>query len=82
MEMTWEREYFRLAGFVLGCKMRANGGTVEGDPFLDQFPDQRERFGCLMGEMDYSAEMRAVLQEARRLRRLRIPIPTPPPGKY
>ena len=64
--MTWQREYFRLAGFVLGCKMRANGGTVEGDPFLDGLPDQREPVGCLLGEVDYSAEMGKVLQEARR----------------
>jgi hypothetical protein len=51
--MTWEREYFRLAAHVLLCKRLA-------------VLEHEDRIGVLMGEMDYSAEMGRVLQEARR----------------
>jgi hypothetical protein len=50
--MTWEREFFRLAGFMLGCKLRA----CNGEP---------DRIGVLLGEMDYSAEMGRVIEEAK-----------------
>lgn len=49
--MTWEREFFFLAGFMLGCKLRACNGEVD-------------RLGVLLGEMDYGAEMHLVLKES------------------
>ena len=49
--MTWEREFFFLAGAMLGCKLRA----CNGEP---------DRLGVLLGEMDSGAEMYAVLKEA------------------
>jgi len=69
MGIDREREFFRLAGFVLGCKMRANGGTVEGDsdPRCATIRDGKDKLGCLLGEVDYSAEMGMILQEARRV---------------
>jgi hypothetical protein len=48
----WEREYFKLAAFMLSCKLSA----CNGEP---------DRIGVLMGEMDYSSEMGRVLEEAR-----------------
>jgi hypothetical protein len=49
--MTWEREFFHLAATVLSCKLEDSNGH----------PD---RFGCLLGELDYGREMHAVLKEA------------------
>jgi len=49
--MTWEREFFSLASIVLRCKQ-------------DNFNGHPDRFGCLLGEIDYGAEMNLVLQEA------------------
>jgi hypothetical protein len=49
--MTWEREFFRLAAAVLSCKLENH----------EAHPD---RFGCLLGELDYGREMHEVLKEA------------------
>jgi hypothetical protein len=49
--VTWEREFFFLAGFMLGCKLRACNG-------------ESDRLGVLLGEMDYGAEMHLLLQES------------------
>jgi hypothetical protein len=49
--VNWEREFFSLAGFMLGCKLRACNGEVD-------------RLGVLLGEMDCGAEMHAVLKES------------------
>jgi hypothetical protein len=65
--MTWQREFFSLAGFMLGCKMRANGGQVSGDsdPRCALVLSPSDRIGCQIGEMDYSTEMYLVLRESR-----------------
>src|SRR5258707_7949919 len=75
MGMTWEREFFSLAGFMLGCKMRANGGTVEGDSdprCASVLANGHDSIGCQIGEMDSSTEMHLVLKEAGMLRRQRL----------
>lgn len=46
----WECEFFKLAGYMLQCKLRA----------CNQHP---ERIGVLMGELDYGAEMGRVLKD-------------------
>ena len=57
--MNWQREFFFLAATVLKCRMEdANG-----------HPD---KFGCLLGEIDYSLEMHLVLREAGMLPRQRL----------
>ena len=57
--MNWEREFFFLAATVLKCRMEdANG-----------HPD---KFGCLLGEIDYSLEMHLVMREAGMLPRQRL----------
>jgi hypothetical protein len=49
--VKWEREFFSLAGTVLRCRMDdANG--------------HHDKFGCLLGEIDYGLEMHLVLREA------------------
>jgi hypothetical protein len=58
-EATWQREFFHLAATVLKCRMEdANG-----------HPD---KFGCLLGEIDYSLEMHLVMREAGMLPRQRL----------
>ena len=49
--MTFEREFFHLAATVLSCRLEDHNGH----------PD---RFGCLLGELDYGREMHEVLKEA------------------
>ena len=57
--MNWQREFFFLVGTVLKLPMEdANG-----------HPD---KFGCLLGEIDYSLEMHLVLREAGMLPRQRL----------
>jgi hypothetical protein len=55
----WRREFFALAGFMLGCKLRA----CDGEP---------DRCGVLLGEMDCGAEMHLVLKYAGMLPRQRL----------
>jgi hypothetical protein len=71
---TWQREFFHLAGFMIGCKMRANGGTVEGDsdPRCAHVLHGADMIGCQIGELDYGSEMHLVLREAGMLRRQRL----------
>lgn len=49
--MTWEPEFFHLAATVLSCKLEDSNGH----------PD---KFGCLLGELDYGREMHEVMKEA------------------
>lgn len=64
--MTWEREFFSLAGFMLGAKMRSNGGQVagDGDPRCALVLSPSDKIGCQIGELDYGAEMHLVLKES------------------
>jgi hypothetical protein len=64
--MTWEPEFFHLAGFMIGCKMRANGGMVEddSDPRCASVLHGADMIGCQIGELDYGSEMHLVLREA------------------
>lgn len=55
----WKAEFFGLAGFMLGCKLRA----CDGEP---------DRCGVLLGELDYGAEMHLVLRDAGMLPRQRL----------
>ena len=72
--IMWQREFFQLAGFMIGCKMRANGGTVEGDsdPRCAHVLHGSDTIGCQIGELDYGAEMHLVLKEAGMLPRQRL----------
>ena len=58
--MTWEREYFRLAGTMMACRLRCMGGDVEGE-----ITPKGDLVWSLLGYLDYAAEMALVLQEAR-----------------
>ena len=49
--MTWQREFFHLAATVLKCR-------------TEDFNGHPDKFGCLLGELDYGREMHAVLKEA------------------
>jgi hypothetical protein len=66
--VTWEREYFQLAGFMLGCKLQANGGVGvvggDSDPRCGANLTGHDRIGCQIGEMDSSTEMYLLLKEA------------------
>jgi hypothetical protein len=66
LRARWRREFFQLAGFMIGCKMRANGGTVEGDsdPRCAHVLHGSDMIGCQIGELDYGAEMHLVMKEA------------------
>ena len=72
--MNWQREFFFLAAFMVGCKMRANGGQVEGDcdPRCASVLNGSDMIGCQIGELDYGAEMHLVLREAGMLPRQRL----------
>jgi hypothetical protein len=55
----WQSEFFHLARTVLSCRLEdANG--------------HHDKFGCLLGEIDYSLEMHLVLRDAGMLRRQRL----------
>jgi hypothetical protein len=49
--VRWEREFFRLAATVLKCR-------------LEDYNGHWDKFGCLLGEIDYGLEMHLVLREA------------------
>jgi hypothetical protein len=72
--VTWQREFFFLAAFMIGCKMRANGGQVEGDrdPRCASVLNGSDMIGCQIGELDYGAEMHLVMREAGMLPRQRL----------
>lgn len=57
MTSTFEREFFRLAGWMLACNLRVMGGGVVGQPIEhDDFE------GALQGMQDSCCEMRLICQ--------------------
>lgn len=67
--VTWEREFFFLAGSVLLCRLASlDGGALsDGHTYC--------KYGLIVGELAYGAEMHLVLKEsgmlpAQRLARL------------
>jgi hypothetical protein len=72
--VNWQREFFFLGGFMIGCKMRANGGQVDGDsdPRCAYVLSGSDMIGCQIGELDYGAEMHLVMREAGMLPRQRL----------
>jgi len=60
----FEREFFSLAKWMLGCNLRAMGGIVEGT----QIPCGPLDWS-LLGTMDHAIEMRLLCREYRDGRR-------------
>lgn len=59
-QLQFEREFFKLAGFMLACHVRAMGGTVPGIVHGSGPVDLD--FQCL-GIVDYANEMRILCRE-------------------
>lgn len=57
MKNSWEKEFFQLAGFMLYCRARVMGLEIEDDPYAYSLE------GSVLGEMDYSREMKLMVKE-------------------
>lgn len=56
----FEREFFQLAGWLLGCRLQQLGGEVEDWPIPNQTPA-----GQTAGEVDHWTEMVMLCKEIR-----------------
>lgn len=58
--LKFEREFFGLAGWLLGCRLFQLGGSVDDWPIPDSTPA-----GCCAGELDHWGEMQLLCKEVR-----------------
>lgn len=59
MNLAFEREFFSLAKWMLGCRLRCMGGEVEGEHETGSLE------GALLGYVDYCGEMQMLCAEQR-----------------